>query len=204
MFADSFSVVHCVAWGFDSTVFLLKRWPCDIFDFYRATLCDRGVCGDPLTVRLSVKSPAFSSFISSRYTGMSVFRPAMKTSDGRVLLESAEKAQACPQCYWHTDDTDRLEITVCTRTGILNSFNSPVTALVCFMQCVVCGLQTSQTSVRTSSMVSGQHVVPGRGRSCSNAMEVWYVVDHFSMTDGSWLQHTVSSTYSDFILLTYS
>jgi len=50
-------------------------------------------------------------------------------------------------------------------------------SIVCFMQRVVSGHQTSQTSVHTSSMVSGQHVVPGRGRSCSNWMVTLYAVE---------------------------
>ena len=50
-------------------------------------------------------------------------------------------------------------------------------------------------SVYTLSTVSGQRVVPGRGKSCLKWMEVLCAVDQFLTTDGSWLQRTALSTY---------
>jgi len=44
------------------------------------------------------------------------------------------------------------------------------------LKVVVVVHQTSQMSVRTSSMVNGQHVVPGRGRLCLKSMDGFGVV----------------------------
>ena len=60
-----------------------------------------------------------------------------------------------------------------------------VVVLVVVLQYVVVVHRTSQTLVRTSSAVSGQNAVPGRGRSCLNETDTFRAAAWCSTTVGS-------------------